>query len=89
MISEGIQRGLYRHWKGGVYWVEGVAHSVGPKGGNMLVIYAKCDPVTGKLDDKWWARDIKEFKKIVGIPPNAISRFQFLRHTIMERGGRP
>lgn len=66
-----VHLGLYRHYKGGVYTVVGVAHDStnGPGEGRWLVIYISAD--VGILN----ARDINQF---FGAVDGGIPRFEFM-----------
>lgn len=68
-------RGIYKHYKGGLYWVDGVA-SVSTNGlgvNEQVVRYYSLERC------EWYVREIGEFKSFVTIGTGAkVPRFEFL-----------
>ena len=78
-MNEAIEPGIYRHFKGGLYEVLGIArHSETEE---HLVIYR---PVTG--DGTWWARPRDMFREIVPFNGDLVPRFQRIESESRDNG---
>jgi hypothetical protein len=64
--------GIYRHYKGGMYRVIGVAQQ--SETGERLVIYEKLEDVEHKL----WARPEQMFLESVSIDGRTVPRFELV-----------
>lgn len=66
-----MRRGIYKHYKGNFYYVEGVAqHSENEE------IYVLYYPIN--TPDKWWIRPKSMFEEVIVIEGKKVKRFEFI-----------
>jgi hypothetical protein len=71
-----VKKGVYRHYKGGIYEVTEIA--VHSETGEELVIYKNVS------DGRCWARPIGMWNEEISLPSGKVKRFTFLAANVEE-----
>jgi len=72
-----IKPGIYKHFKGGIVEVFGIA--LDSETLEKMVVYSHKDPVKGKEAMSMWVRPLKMFQENVEVNGKKIPRFEFVK----------
>lgn len=75
-----IQLGTYRHYKGGMYRVIGIAHHSETK--EKLVVYQSLSDSVEYGRDALWVRPLDMFLEKVSVGDNQVARFEYIKESL-------